>query len=146
MAAKPVPDGYHTVTPYLTVSNVADLIEFIKNAFGAEITYAMKDDQGNYRHAEARIGDSMIMMGQARDEWHPRAMNFYLYVPDCDATYKQALAAGGKSLSEPSNQAYGDRHGGVEDSQGNYWWIATHVEDVSPSELEQRMKTAATTK
>lgn len=143
MAAKPIPDGYHTVTPYLTVDDGAAQIEFLKNAFHAELTFEMKDDKGDVRHAEMKLGDSMLMIGQARDEWRSKPANFYLYVPDCDAVYKQALAAGGKSVQTLTNQAYGDRSGGVEDPQGNTWWIATHIEDVSAQEMEERMKATA---
>ena len=143
MVVKYIPDGYHTVTPYLTVTDANAQIEFLKKAFNAELTYAMKGDNGTVRHAEMRIGDSMIMLGQAHDQWKARPMNFYLYVPDCDALYKQAVAAGGKSIQEPTNHDYGDRSAGVEDSQGNNWWIGTHIEDVSPEELERRMKAGA---
>ena len=143
MSAKPVPDGYHTITPYLTVADAAQQIEFLRRAFNAELRYEMKDDNGHIRHAEVKIGDSMLMIGQARDQWRPRPMNFYLYVADCDALYQSALAAGGKSIQEVATQFYGDRHGGVEDPLGNQWWVATHVEDVSPEEMEQRMQTAA---
>jgi uncharacterized glyoxalase superfamily protein PhnB len=142
MAAKPVPDGYHTVTPYLTVDDAALQIDFLKRAFNAQVNYEMKDPQGNVRHAEVRVGDSILMIGQARDEWTSRPMTFYLYVPDVDALYKSALAAGAKSLQEVTTQFYGDRSGGVEDPQGNYWWIATHVEDVSPEEMDRRHKEA----
>ena len=143
MAVKPVPDGYHTVTPYLTVDDAAILIDFLQRAFNAQVKYEMKDDKGNIRHAEVTIGDSVVMIGQARDEWKPRPMTLYLYVPDVDALYKSALAAGATSLQEVTNQFYGDRSGGVQDPQGNYWWIATHVEDVSPEEMDRRMKAAA---
>ena len=143
MAVKPVPDGYHTVTPYLTVDDAALQIDFLKRAFNAQVKYEMKDDKGNIRHAEVLVGDSVLMIGQARDEWKPRPMMLYLYVPDVDATYQSALAAGAKSVQEVTNQFYGDRSGGVEDPQGNQWWMATHVEDVSPEEMDRRMKAAA---
>ncbi len=143
MAVKYIPDGYHTVTPYLTVANADQQIEFVKNALAGELTFAMRGDDGSVRHAEMRIGNSMIMVGQAREQWKARPMNFYLYVPDCDALYRQALAAGGKSIQEPTNHDYGDRSAGVEDSQGNYWWIGTHIEDVSAEEIERRMKAGA---
>ena len=144
MAAKPIPDGYHTVTPYLTVPNVAAQIDFLKRALNAQLTFKHDDDTGNIRHAELRIGDSMLMLGQARGQWTPRPCNFYLYVENVDDLYKQAVAAGGKSLDDPKNQPYGDRVGGVEDLHGNYWYIATHVEDVSSEEMERRMKQPAT--
>jgi len=138
MAVKPIPDGYHTVTPYLTVGDAEAQIEFLKRAFGAEERYRHNDDKGRVRHAEVRVGDSMVMIGQAREPWTPRPAHFYLYVEDVDAVYKRAVAAGGKSLQEPTNQPYGDRGSGVEDSQGNSWWIGTHIEDVSPEEIERR--------
>jgi len=143
MAVKPVPEGFHTVVPYLTVDDAGALINFIEKAFDAKVTYCMKDDDGTVRHAEAKIGDSMIMIGQARDEWKSRPGMLCLYVPDCDALYKKALDAGAKVVREMADQPYGDRSGGVEDSQGNHWWISTHVEDVSPEELERRMKAGA---
>jgi PhnB protein len=143
MPVKYIPDGYHTVTPYMTLDEPAIEIQYLQSAFNAQIKYEMKDDKGSVRHAEVQIGDSVLMLGQARDEWKSRPITFYLYVPDVDAVYKSAVSAGGKSLREPTNQFYGDRSGGVEDPQGNHWWIATHVEDVSPDELDWRMKAAA---
>ena len=143
MAVKPIPDGYHTVTPYLTVDNPGAVIDFLKKAFAAEETFAMRDDKGNVQHAEVKVGSSMLMLGAAHDQWKSRPGNFYVYVEDCDAAYKKALDAGGTSLSEPETQFYGDRHGGVTDSQGNNWWVATHVEDVPQAELEKRAKEAA---
>lgn len=138
MAVKPIPDGYHTVTPYLTVDDPAVVIDFLQNAFGAQLTFSMPDQKGNISHAEVKVGDSMLMVGRAHDEWKSRPGNFYLYVPDVDAVYKKAVAAGGKSISEPADQFYGDRHGGVQDAQGNNWWVATHIEDVSSAELQRR--------
>jgi uncharacterized glyoxalase superfamily protein PhnB len=148
MAVKPIPDGYHTVTPYLTVDDPAPVIEFLKKAFDAQETFAMRDEKGNIGHAEVKVGSSMLMLGRAHDQWKTRPGNFYVYVEDCDAIYKKALAAGGTSISEPETQFYGDRHGGVTDSQGNNWWIATHVKDVSPEDMERaaREKQAATAK
>ena len=143
MTLKAVPDGYHTVTPYLTVDDPDALINFLRQAFGAEVKYMMKDDQGNVRHAEVQVGDSMLMTGKARDEWRPRPGMFYIYVPDCDSVYQKAIAAGGNSIQALTNHPYGDRSGAVRDSQGNDWWIASHVEDVSHEELERRMKAGA---
>ncbi len=143
MAVKPVPEGFHTVVPYLTVDDAGALINFIERAFDAKVTYSMKDADGTVRHAEAKVGDSMIMIGQARDQWKSRPGMLVLYVPDCDASYKKAVAAGAKVIREMADQPYGDRSGGVEDSQGNQWWISTHVEDVSDEEMERRMKAGA---
>lgn len=143
MAVKPIPDGFHSITPYLTVDDAEALINFIERAFDGKVTYRMNGEDGTVRHAEMKIGDSMIMVGQARDEWKSRTGMFVVYVPDCDVVYKKAVEAGGRVVRELATQPYGDRSGGVEDSQGNQWWISTHVEDVSPEEMERRMKAAA---
>ncbi len=140
MAVKPIPDGYHTVTPYLTIGNPEAVMDFLKKAFDAHETYAMRDDKGQVQHAEMKVGTSMLMFGRAHGDWHARPGNFYVYVEDCDAMYKKALAAGAKPLSEPSDQFYGDRHGGVTDAEGNNWWVATHIEDVGPEELTRRAR------
>ena len=143
MKTNPIPPGYHTVTPYLTVANARAEIEFLKRAFGAQTTETLSEEpDGTIRHAELKIGDSMLMLGQARDQWTPRPTGFYLYVEDCDAWYKRAMAAGAKSLMEPVDQFYGDRNAGVEDLEGNYWWIGTRVEDLSPEELKRRAQAA----
>jgi PhnB protein len=138
MAVKPIPEGYHTVTPYLTVADAEAQIDFLKRAFGAEENYRHADDKGRASHAEVRIGTSMVMIGQAREQWTPRPGTFYLYVEDVDAVYKRAVAAGGKSLPEPTDEPYGDRSSGVEDSQGNQWWVGTHIENVSAEEIQRR--------
>ena len=143
MAVKPIPEGFHTLTPYLTVDDAQGLINFVQRAFDGQVTYRMNDEQGNVRHVEMKIGDSMVMIGQARDEWKSRPGMFVLYVPDCDAVYKKAVDAGATVVRELATQAYGDRSGGVQDSQGNQWWISTHVEDVSPEEVERRLKAGA---
>lgn len=135
---KPIPDGYHTVTPYLTASDLPKLLEFLKNGLHATITEAVTDAEGKMRHAEARIGDSMIMMGQEQEHWRARPGTLYLYVENADEWYQRAMSAGAKSLMEPADMFYGDRNAGVEDPIGNYWWFATHVEDVAPEEMERR--------
>ncbi len=134
MSVKPVPDGYHSVTPYLTVKGAAQLIGFLKEAFGAEETFRMGGDR--VMHAEVRIGDSMVMLGDAPDQ--PMPAMIHLYMPDVDAVYRRALTAGATSEREPADQFYGDRSAGVRDAFGNVWWIATHVEDVPPEELQRR--------
>ncbi|MGA3209894.1 MAG: VOC family protein [Terriglobales bacterium] len=138
MAVKPIPDGYHTVTPYLTVTDVAKLIEFLQKVFGAEVKEKFMRPDGGIMHAEVKVGDSIIMMGQANENWKARPGTIYMYVPDTDAAYRRALDAGATSVMEPANQFYGDRNAGVSDSTGNYWWIATHVEDVSKEEMDRR--------
>ena len=103
MAVKAIPEGYHTVTPYITVDNAGAVIDFLKKAFDAQESFAMRDDKGNVQHAEVKVGNSIVMLGSSHDQWKARPANFYVYVEDCDAVYKQALAAGGTSLSEPRN-------------------------------------------
>jgi len=142
MAVKPVPESFHTVTPYLTMADAAGLLAFIKKAFGATEHYVMRGPDGAVRHGDVMIGDSHIMLGEAGGQWMPTPAQLYLYVPDCDAVYRQALAAGASSVQEPKTQFYGDRHGCVKDAWGNLWWAASHVEDVSEEEIERRAKTA----
>jgi uncharacterized glyoxalase superfamily protein PhnB len=97
---------------------------------------------GTVHHAEVKIGDSIVMMGEPAEPAKARPSSLYLYVPDVDAAYKAALAAGAKSLMEPADQFYGDRSGGVEDPSGNHWYVATHVADISPEEMQKRAKAA----
>jgi len=138
---KPVPEGHHTVCSYLVVPGVAKLIEFAKQAFGAKEVYVSRRSDGSVMHAEIKIGDSILMMGESAEGKHFPGM-LHLYMEDVDAVYRRAMEAGAKSLREPADQPYGDRSGGVEDAFGNQWWISTHVEDVSSEELERRMKAA----
>jgi uncharacterized glyoxalase superfamily protein PhnB len=119
MAVKPIPDGYHTVTPYLTVQGAAALLEFLKKAFDAKETERVTRPDGTIGHAEVKIGDSVVMLSEAMGEWKAMPTSIYLYVNDADAAYKRALQAGGTSVMEPANQFWGDRHGGVTDPAGN---------------------------
>jgi PhnB protein len=138
MAVKPIPDGYHTITPYITTTDARVLIAFLKQAFdGTAIEHLVLPD-GSIGHAEVTIGDSKVMISQARGQWKAMPCILYLYARDVDAIYKKALGAGATSISEPKDQFYGDRHGGVTDPTGNYWWIATHIEDISPEEMKRR--------
>ena len=138
MAVKPVRDGHHTVTPYLVATNAQALIDFATRAFDAQLVEDMRGPDGAVMHAELQIGDSRVMLGQASQQHPAMPAGIYLYVPDTDATYRKALAAGAVSTMEPANQFYGDRNAGVKDQNGNMWWIGTHVEDVSPEELKRR--------
>ena len=139
MAVKPVPEGYHTVTPYLLVTDAAQLLDFVQRAFGAAVNEAMRGPDGGVVHADVTIGNSHVMIGQASGEWKPMAAMLHLYVNDCDAAYRRALDAGATSVREPRDEFYGDRSGGVRDPFGNQWWVATHVEDVTPEEMQRRM-------
>lgn len=137
--AKPVPDGYHTISPYLVVDGAEKIISFMKEAFGAQVVHepTMRPD-GNIMHAELKIGDSMIMIADSSERAKATSVTLYLYVPNVDAVYQKALKAGATSLMEPADQFYGDRSGGVTDPAGNRWFIGTHIEDVSPAELKKR--------
>lgn len=142
MAVKPIPDGYHSVTPYLAVEGANRLLDFVKEAFGAEETVRMDAPGGKIGHAEVRIGDSVVMLADASTSDQGQVMPgmIHLYVDDVDKFYRRAIEAGGTSLREPVDQFYGDRSGGVKDPVGNHWWISTHVEDVPPGEMEERAK------
>lgn len=139
MPVQPIPPGYHTITPYLIVSGLPATIAFLQTVFDAESTVPpMLRPDGTIMHTELQIGDSRIMMAEATEQWKPMPASIFLYLPDCDASFKRAIAAGAKSLMEPADQFYGDRMGGVLDQSGNQWWVATHDEDVAPEEMARR--------
>jgi len=138
MTVQPIPEGYHTVTPYLIVQGAAQLIDFLKQAFDAEEILRMAQPDGTITHAEVKIGDSRMMMSESTGDFKPMPAMLHLYVEDMDAVYRQALQAGATPLREPEDQFYGDRTGGVQDSSGNQWWLATHIEDVSAEEMARR--------
>jgi PhnB protein len=134
MVVKPIPDGYHSITPRLFVPDADSLIEFLKSAFGA----VERPRIGKGSPAEMVIGDSIVIVSASGVR--PAVPAFlYLYVPDTDAAYRKALKAGAKSLEAPADMHYGDRRAMIEDPQGNTWQIATHVEDVSPEEIARRL-------
>ena len=143
MAVKPIPEGYHSVTPYLIVQDAGRLLDFVKQVFEAEETFRMDGPGESVRHAEFRIGDSVVMTADATPEFPPMPVTIHLYVNDADAVYVKALRAGATSTQEPADQFYGDRTAGVKDRFGNVWYIATHQEDVSPEELARRAKASS---
>jgi uncharacterized glyoxalase superfamily protein PhnB len=139
MAVNPIPEGYHTVTPYLVVRGAAKTIDFAKKAFGAESAFEpMKRPDGTIMHADLKIGNSHVMISEATEQHPPMQCMLHLYVPNVDAVFQRALAAGGKSEMDPADQFYGDRSGSVKDPSGNHWYIATHIEDVAAAELKKR--------
>jgi PhnB protein len=141
MAVKPIPEGYRTVTPYPIVQGSETLIEFLVQAFAAtEIRRTLHLD-GSIMNAEVKIGDSFIMLSEARPEFEAMPTMIHLYVENADELYHRALQAGATSMMEPRDEFYGDRAAGVKDPTGNHWWIATHQEDVSSTEIEERIKT-----
>lgn len=147
MAVKSVPDGYHTVTPYLIINGAAQALEFYKRAFGAAETVRMPDPKGRIAHAEIKIGDSMIMLADEHPEMGHRgprtlggtSVSILLYVPDVDTVFDRAIKAGAKSQRPVADQFYGDRMGTLEDPFGHVWTIGTHIEDVSAEEMKRRM-------
>lgn len=146
MPVKPIPDGYHTVTPYLYVAGGAAAIEFYKKAFNATELFRMNGPDGRVGHAEIRIGDSPIMLADEHPQMGARgpktiggvASSIMLYVNDSDVLSAQAIAAGAKVLRPIKDQFYGDRSCTVEDPFGHVWTISTHKEDVPPDELARR--------
>ena len=142
----PIPEGYHAVTPYLIVRGAARLIEFLKQAFGAEEIYRSNKPDGTIGHTQMRIRDSMVELAEGNDQWKPMSCALHLYVSDTDATYRRALEAGATSLFEPADTFYGDRSGGVLDPCGNQWYIATRQEELSEEEIERRAAAAGKAK
>ncbi len=150
MAVKAIPDGYHTVTPYLIISGAAAAIDYYRRAFGATELVRIPDAQGRIAHAEVRIGDSIIMLADEQHEMGYRGpatlggttVSIVLYVEDVDAVFERAIQAGGKSRQPVADQFYGDRMGTLADPFGHVWTVGTHTEDVSPEEMKKRMAAA----
>jgi len=148
MAPRAVPEGYSTVTPYLIVTGAAAAIEFYKKAFGAVEIMRLTQPDGKIGHAEIQIGSSKVMLAdEALDMgfWSPRSLGgsgtgIMLYVDDVDRAFERARGAGAKALQPVKNQFYGDRSGTLSDPFGHMWTISTHVEDMSPEEMQHRME------
>jgi PhnB protein len=150
MPTKPIPDGYHSVTPYLVMRDAARAIDFYKRALGATETFRFDAPGGKIGHAEIKVGDSMIMLADEMPDMGYRgpqslggtAVSLMVYVEDVDSQFKRAIDAGAKVKQAVTDQFYGDRSGTLEDPFGHVWTIATHKEDVSQDELVKRAKTA----
>jgi len=146
----PIPEGYTSVTPYLIVKDAAKAIEYYTKVFGAKELFRMAQPNGRVGHAELQIGNARIMLADENPtmgQGHTSAtsigaspVSLYLYIPDVDRVVERAVAEGAKTLKPVENQFYGDRSGFIQDPFGHLWGIATHVEDVSPQEMEARMK------
>src|SRR5262245_50301561 len=132
------PPGHHTVTPGMVCPNVGQVIEFLQKTFGAEQIERMEMG-GGIAHAEVRIGDCIVMMGEPMGPWTAMPASLSVYVDDVDDTYAKAIAAGGESLQEPADQFYGHRTARVKDMGGNHWSIHKVVEEVAPAEMQKRM-------
>jgi PhnB protein len=146
MATKAIPEGYHSVTPYLIVNGAAKAIDFYKRAFGAVELMRMPGPDGKIGHAEIRIGDSAIMLADEHPQMGYRspqslggsAVSLMVYVERVDDVFGRAVAGGAKELQAIKNQFYGDRSGTLQDPFGHTWTVATHVEDVPPEEMRRR--------
>ena len=150
MATQPIPEGYHTASPYLAVDDAARAIEYYTKAFGAKETVRMDAPGGKIGHAELEIGDSLIMLSDPFPQASTRppkdlggtSASVFMYVEDVDAVVKQAVDAGATVAMEVADQFWGDRFGTITDPFGHVWSIATHVEDVPPEEIAERAKAA----
>ncbi|MDP9013040.1 MAG: VOC family protein [Pseudomonadota bacterium] len=146
MATKSIPDGYHSVTPYLIINGAADAIDFYKRAFGATELMRMPRPDGKIGHAEIRIGDSAIMLADEYPEMGYRSpqslggagVSLMVYVEGVDEVFKRAVASGAKEQQAVKDQFYGDRLGTLQDPFGHTWMLATHIEDVPPDEMRRR--------
>jgi PhnB protein len=148
MSVKPIPEGYHTLTPYLTINGASEAIEFYKKAFGAKVVSRMDMPDGKVGHAEIQIGDSRMMLAEETPMMgtkSPKSLGgspaaIVLYVDDVDKLFVQAGDAGAKITRPLKDQLYGDRMGSLEDPYGHQWYLGTHIEDVSQEEIDKRMK------
>jgi PhnB protein len=146
---KPIPEGYHSVTPYLAVQDGAQAIDFYKRAFGAKELTRMAGPDGKVSHAEIKIGDSIIMLGamtsaelRSPQSLGASTVSIFLYLDDVDTTFRQALSAGAKETQPLADMFWGDRYGRLRDPFGHSWSLAQHIEDVAPAEMEKRAKEA----
>jgi PhnB protein len=150
MATQPIPEGYHTVTPYLAVEDATEAIEYYTKAFDAKERVRMETPDGKVGHAELEIGDSLVMLSdpfpqastKPPNELGGTSVSVFMYVEDVDAVVKRAVDAGAMVTMEVADQFWGDRFGSVKDPFGHLWSIATHVEDVPPEEMAERAKAA----
>jgi PhnB protein len=141
----PIPEGSHSVQPYMIFAGCVAAMEFYEKAFSARERLCMKGPEGRVTHAEMQIGDSIIMMADENPQWDAfgtkhfggSPVSLMLYTEDCDAMYRQAMAAGAESLREPADQPYGIRMGGVKDPFGYTWWIGTQIKAMTAGEIEQ---------
>jgi uncharacterized glyoxalase superfamily protein PhnB len=122
------PAGYNSASPYLIVTGAAATIDFLKTVFNAEVLHRHEDDNGGVMHAEVRLDDTVIMLGDAGPQWPAMPAYVHVFVPDVDEAYRKALAAGGTSVQEPIKKQDADKRGGVKDAGGTTWWISTKVE------------------
>lgn len=135
----PIPEGYHTVTPYLMVEDAEAYSKFLQLAFNGVICSSTKSANGTFLNIEMKIGTSMVMLAEVRGGFTQMPMSFYMYVEDVDSVYKQAISHGATSLNEPSDKFYGNRDCGIIDVKGNYWFIASMIEELTEEEITARI-------
>jgi len=135
---KPTPDGYHSVTPYLILSDAQRFIDFFDAVFAAKVRHQMTKPDGSIGHTELQVGDSVIMLSEAAPGFPANRSMLYIYVSDVDAAYGRAIDAGATPIMPVTDHFYGDRSGGVSEPCGNMIWIGTHIEDVSDEEIKRR--------
>ena len=143
MSTQHIPEGYSTLTAYYRIKNVQQYLHFLELAFEAETLESYPGKDGSIMHAEVRIGDSRLMMGEACDERGPTHCMQYMYVPDVDAAFEHVLKAGAESIQDPADQFYGHRTCGLRDPFGNEWWLANKQETMDPEEIARRSKESA---
>ena len=141
MTPSTVPEGFHTVTPFLVVQDASALISFLKQAFEANEYHRTTDQDESITHAQLQIGDSVVMLSDARGEFKAMPGTLYLYVDDVDVVYQRAIQAGATSLREPVDESYGDRVAGIRDMCGNQWWIGAHKETGRRYKMMRRQAT-----
>jgi PhnB protein len=132
------PSGFRSVTSGFSVRGTGEFLGFLEKAFAANVVSKQEGANGTVGHAVVRIGDTLLECSEAHGEWGPRPVTIHMYVPDVDAVYRAAITGGASSLSEPKDQFYGERNGGLMDAWGNHWYIATQTEDLTAEELAQR--------
>jgi len=150
-SVKPIPEGYHSVTPYLAVHDAARALEFYQRVFGGEEIMRMNNPQGRVSHAEIKIGDSILMLAEetpnsglrSPQSLHGSTVSLFVYLEDVDSVFNKAVAAGAQEVQRPADMFWGDRYGRLTDPFGHSWSLATHIEDVSPEEMGKRAQQAA---
>ena len=148
MSVKPIPDGYHVVTPYLSIKGAAQAIDFYKRAFNATEIYRLSAPNGDIAHAEIRIGDSPVMLADACDEsgfqdptqLQGTSIGLHIYAEDVDSLFSRALGAGAKMIKPVEDQFYGDRNGTLQDPFGHFWFISTRIEELSHDQITERAR------
>src|SRR5687768_14947678 len=140
MAESYIPEGYHSVTPYIITKDADGVIAFLEKTFDAKVKMMMRAPDGKVGHAEVLIGNSHLMISDSNELHQAMPSMLYIYVPKVDDNYKRGLDAGAESIREPTDEFYGDRSAGLKDKAGNQWWIATHQKQVAVEEMQEKFE------